>query len=267
MKRLCSLLIVACMLGMGLVPTWAEESEDEGVLTLYYEDNAQVELISPAGVRVIIDVWNHTLLSAPPTEDDILLTTHGHSDHYNKGFIDSFPGQKLTVEAGELSAEDVEIVSIPSAHNVSDKLPEKGASNYIFIVDVAGLRVAHFGDIGQAELTEDQLAALGEVDIAIMQFVNSYSAMDLKNMKGFNLMDQVQPRLIIPTHFSLSALEIAAERWEGFQAQEWPIQIDESMLVEGETRFLAVGVYAKASVNLYEFPDWAADAEPADAES
>lgn len=267
MRRIYSLSIALFMIAALLYPsTWTMGSDDEAV-TIYYEDNAQVELISPAGVRVLFDVWNQKLLSALPTENDILLTTHGHPDHYSPAFIDAFPGQKLTVEAGELSQDDVTIVSIPSAHNATTKLPEKGASNYIFMLDVAGLRVVHFGDIGQEELTEEQLEALGEVDIAITQFVNSYSSMDLRNMKGFNLMDQVQPKLIIPTHVSLDALGVAAEKWEGFQTQEWPIQVDESMLVEGQTRYLAVGVYAKASANLYNFPDWTiAAGQPAETE-
>lgn len=257
-------LAAACMIVAALFGpvTRTLGSEDTQAVTIYYEDNAQVELISPMGVRVLIDIANPALLSAPPTEQDILLTTHRHSDHYRQSFIDSFPGEKLTLETGTLSVDDVEIVGIPSAHNASDELPEQGATNYIFIVDIAGLRVVHFGDIGQEELTEDQLETLGQVDIAIMQFVNSYSRMDLKNMKGFNLIDQVQPALIIPTHFSSQALTVAAEKWEGFQTQTWPIQVDETMLIEGQTRFLAVGAYAKASARQYNFPDWTTAAIP-----
>ena len=43
----------------------------------------------------------------------------------------------------------------------------------------------------------EQLAAIGHVDLAFMQLNNSYSNMDLVNKKGFKLMDQVKPRLII----------------------------------------------------------------------
>ncbi len=249
-------LLAATLLLALVSATGGAVADDEGAVTLYYEDNAQVELISPAGVRVLIDISNASLLSAPPTEDDILLTTHGHSDHYNKRFVDSFPGQKLTMAAGDLSQDDVEIVSLPSAHNAGDELSAEGATNYLFIIDVAGLRIVHFGDIGQDELTEEQLETLGEVDVAITQFVNSYSHMDLKNMKGFNLMDQVQPRLIVPTHFSSSALDLAAERWTGFVAETWPILIDRSMLVEDETRFLAVGGYVQSAQRRYQWPNW-----------
>ncbi|MBI5958265.1 MAG: MBL fold metallo-hydrolase [Chloroflexi bacterium] len=252
-------LVLLVMLLMVFPAAAAAGSEEDSSITLYYEENAQVEIISPEGVRVMIDVFNPTALSTPPTEDDVLLTTHTHSDHYYPKFIDAFPGQAITVSVGELSVGDVEITSISSAHLPDIEMQDENGSNYIFIIDVAGLRIAHFGDIGQDELTEEQLEALGEVDLAITQFSNSYSAMDLINLKGFNLMDQVNPKLIIPTHFKLDALEVAVEKeWEGFQAQEWPITIEASMLLDDQTRFIAVGVYAKAAANMYEFPDWSA---------
>ena len=46
-----------------------------------------------------------------------------------------------------------------------------------------------------------------------MQFENSFSQMDLDNKKGFALMEQVEPRLIIQTHSSLEAVQEAAKRW------------------------------------------------------
>ncbi len=53
------------------------------------------------------------------------------------------------------------------------------------------------GDIGQNELTEEQLDAIGEIDIAFMQFENSYSRMNLDNLKGFTMIEQVNPRIVI----------------------------------------------------------------------
>jgi L-ascorbate metabolism protein UlaG (beta-lactamase superfamily) len=268
MHHLRGLVLMVILLALVLPATWVVGANDPESITLYYEENAQVEIISPEGVRVMIDVFNPTALSAPPTEDDVLLTTHTHSDHYYLKFIEAFPGQAITVSAGELSVGDIEITSIPSAHLPDIEMQDENGSNYIFIIDVAGLRIAHFGDIGQDELTEEQLDALGEVDLAITQFSNSYSAMDLINLKGFNLMDQVNPKLIIPTHFKLDALDVVVEKeWEGFQVQEWPITIDASMLLDDQTRFIAVGVYAKAAANMYEFPDWSAAAAEAEAGS
>jgi len=51
------------------------------LLKIYYEQNAQVELINSEGSRVLIDVHDPTALSSPPTVNDVLLTTHNHGDH------------------------------------------------------------------------------------------------------------------------------------------------------------------------------------------
>jgi hypothetical protein len=58
------------------------------------------------------------------------------------------------------------------------------------------------------------------VDIAVTQLANSYSDMSAQNKKGFNLMDQVKPKLIIPTHVMDSGLsaKLAAEKWKAFES-------------------------------------------------
>ncbi len=201
--------------GLGL----RNEALAGGTIKLYYEENAQVELISPAGSRVLIDVHDPGALSSPPTSKDILLTTHNHGDHRRLDFVKSFPGQQLDVKTGEIKLKDVTIRGIASAHNEGGEFKEEGGSNYIFVVEMAELRVAHFGDIGQKALTPDQLKILGQVDIAITQLANMYSGMTAQNRKGFHLMDQLKPRLIIPTHmFDPSCATIAADKWAAFNS-------------------------------------------------
>ncbi|HEY4724208.1 MAG TPA: MBL fold metallo-hydrolase, partial [Anaerolineae bacterium] len=116
----------------------------------------------------------------------------------------------------------------------------QGGSDYIFIVDMGGLRIAHFGDIGQEALTADQLAALGKVDIAITQFDNSYSAMDVTNKKGFKLMDQIKPRLIVPTHNSLEAVQYAKTKWLCLYSDKPQVKISRGNLTD-ETQLLFLG--------------------------
>jgi hypothetical protein len=38
---------------------------------------------------------------------------------------------------------------------------------------MGGMRFAHFGDLGQDSLSQEQLAALGKVDVAFAQFAKS----------------------------------------------------------------------------------------------
>ena len=176
-------------------------------MTIYYEENAQVELIGPDGQRVLIDVYDPKKLSSPAVEGDILLTTHTHSDHVQATFYKAFPRRAAVHEGGVIERPGLKITGIASSHSATAELEDVNASNYIYLIEMGGLRIAHFGDIGQEALTGDQLAALGQVDIAISQLSNSYSQMNATNKKGFNLMDQVKPRLIVLTHRDLAAVE------------------------------------------------------------
>ncbi len=205
-------------------------------LKLYYEENAQVELISPEGSRVLIDVHDPGALSSPTTAKDVLLITHNHGDHRRLDFVSSFQGKQLDVKVGEIRLKDVTIRGIASAHNEGDEFRDEGGSNYIFIIDMAGLRIAHFGDIGQEALTPDQLKALGRVDIAITQLSNQFSGMNMANKKGFNLMDQVKPRLIIPTHiFEPSCAKMAVDKWAGYNSYKKALTLSTDNLPEAAT--------------------------------
>jgi len=78
-------------------------------------------------------------------DSDILLTTHGHYDHYNLPFLRAFKGQQLYIRAGTIEQ----------------------------------------GDVGQTKLTDAQMATLGRIDVMITQFDNSYSNMSVENGKAF----------------------------------------------------------------------------------
>ena len=235
--------IICCSLGI------PKASEGKDSIKLYYSDPAQIELISNKGTRVLIDVCTPEALSSPPTEKDVLLTTHNHGDHRRLDFVKSFQGQQLDVKIGEIKMEDVMIRGIASAHNEGDEFRSEGGTNYIFIVDMGRLRIAHFGDIGQDALTPEQLSALGKVDIAITQLSNVFSDMNAANKKGFNLMDQVKPRLIIPTHIDQPiCAKMAINKWTGYKSSKKFISISPEDLSD-KTSILFMSQYA-ISMNL-----------------
>ena len=76
------------------------------------------------------------------------------------------------------------------------------SGSVVMVIEVDGLRIAHFGDIGQDELTQDQLDRIGKIDIAFMPFDNVHSGMTLENEKGFNLASQLNSKIVIPTRYT-----------------------------------------------------------------
>lgn len=209
-------------------------------VTLFNGGAAQFELTSPGCPRVMIDVVDKDILQGEVTAKDILLVTHAHPDHYDSLFVDSFPGRALIIKEGQIHFNCGKITGIAATHTARKDdvlLPESG-SNYIFLVEMNGLRIAHFGDIGQAELTEKQIQMLGKVDIAIMQFINPYSQMDMQNKKGFVLMEQLSPRLIIPTSHGRYIKEVvkhAQTLWSVYASEAETLEFNRTSLPEEQT--------------------------------
>jgi predicted small lipoprotein YifL len=255
-------ILAACGQATPITPMATETPEPTATekpagITLTYGDNAQVELVTPAGRHVYIDVWNVSLLAKQPDADDVLLTTHMHPDHYFDEFVNSFPGQKIIMTTGGIDLADVKITAIVSAHLPADPLVAGKATNFLFLIETGELRIVHFGDCGQLTFTAEQMAAIGRVDLAITQFSNSFSMMDATNRTGFNQMDQVKPRLIIPTHFDRASLEIAVGLWSGFYAKTRSILLAPADIPEKTSLLLmgadyTVGAYA----TLYKLTEW-----------
>jgi L-ascorbate metabolism protein UlaG (beta-lactamase superfamily) len=224
-------------------------------VTLYYGGNAQFEIVSLSGQRVLVDVYDPEKLSGPVTERDVLLTTHTHWDHLNADFQAAFPGLQLFVRTGVLEAPGAIIQGIASTHNQGDPFKPEGGTNYIFVIEIGGLRIVHFGDIGQKALSEEQLTALGQVDIAITQLNNPYSEMNAQNAKGIHLMEQVRPRLIIPTHLNLDTAKLAVAQWPGWYSTAPSVQVCQSDLGE-EAQILFLGEAAETISKYLPLAAW-----------
>lgn len=90
-----------------------------------------------------------------------------------------------------------------------------------------------------------------------MQFANPLSSMSAENLKGFRLMEQVRPKMIIPTHTDPECASIASKRWEARFAQGNALRINRSRLGE-KTRFVLMGENAGFAGAVFDFPmiDW-----------
>lgn len=163
------------------------------------------------GENVVLDPYSMPPKKLVDFNPVAIVNTHEHYDHNDKIFTESYDCEIIKYEKGEIKTNDFNIYTVYGLHKGDD--PEKTIVNYIAVVEVDGLRIAHMGDIGQTYLTEEQLDEIGEIDIAFMQFENSYSAMSLDNEKGFKLIEQLNPKIIIPTHYSKKARLVLEEKY------------------------------------------------------
>ncbi len=155
-------------------------------------------IISSEGTVVVADP---TLMPTPEELDlnpDVITVTHTHTDHIDPKFTDNLECKKSIAKLESFDVNDIHIYSIGSSHR-GNIINKNQPNNVIYVFEVDGLRIAHMGDIGQDHLTIKQIEALGKIDVALMQFSNPFSGM-FDSDKGFTLIEELKPQIIIPTH-------------------------------------------------------------------
>jgi L-ascorbate metabolism protein UlaG (beta-lactamase superfamily) len=154
------------------------------------------------GIRVITDPFAYNykpqLLPLPPDFEsnrppiaeyaDVVTLSHGHFDHsyVAAGNIKGVP--KLYTGGEPREYKGVKFSSIVTWH---DNYGEGGRGlNNIIGIEADGIRIKHMGDYGQPELTDEQLAQVGRVDILMTPWGNF----------ALKLIEQLKPKVVLPIH-------------------------------------------------------------------
>jgi L-ascorbate metabolism protein UlaG (beta-lactamase superfamily) len=169
-------------------------------------------LESTAGTRVVTDPIPAGLGYELPVDlrADAVTVSHEHGDHNNLALVQGKPrvlrgltaDKKGWVKIDE-KVKDIAIRSVGVYHD-----EEKGAKrglNTLFLFEVGGVRIAHLGDLGHL-LTDQQLSAIGSVDVAMIPVGGTYT---IDARQATRVIDQLRPRLIIiPMHYKTDVLTI-----------------------------------------------------------
>jgi L-ascorbate metabolism protein UlaG (beta-lactamase superfamily) len=126
---------------------------------------------------------------------DLLLVTHEHRDH---NAVERVAGEPATVRslAGTHETPLGEVVSIASEHDEAAGVERGGNTIVVFTLD--GLRVAHMGDFGQAELRPPQRAAMEGVDLL---FVPVGGGPTIGGTAAAELAISLGPAWVVPMHY------------------------------------------------------------------
>jgi L-ascorbate metabolism protein UlaG (beta-lactamase superfamily) len=134
----------------------------------------------------------------PPIEvggADLLLVTHEHLDHNG---VEAVGGEPVVLRstAGRLESPIGEVVAVASEHDPAAGT-ERGP-NTIFAFELEGMRIAHFGDFGQSELRPEQVAALGDLEMA---FLPVGGGPTIGARQAAAIVERLAPRWVVPMHY------------------------------------------------------------------
>jgi L-ascorbate metabolism protein UlaG (beta-lactamase superfamily) len=130
-----------------------------------------------------------------PHPAHLLLVTHEHRDH---NAVEAISGEPHVIRstAGRFETPVGEVVAVASEHD--DQAGTARGPNTIFVFTVDTLRIAHFGDLGQAGLRPEQRAAIGDVDLV---FIPVGGGPTIDASAAAAIVRELAPAYAIPMHY------------------------------------------------------------------
>ncbi len=180
----------------------------------------------------------------PELEPALVLVSHGHYDHANVGGLQGSP-EVISQPGRHRSSGGLEIEGLPSAHDARGGA-DRG-SNIIFRWSMAGISLAHLGDLGH-RLEPGQLEGLRGVDVLFVPVGGTFT---IDDAGAEEVVRAVSPRIAVPMHyqteplnFSLQGVEPFAERFSDVAyAGKEAVYLDRAALPES-TRVLVMDYLA-----------------------
>ena len=148
--------------------------------------------MSGAAARGI--TWDYPPIAAPDSVD-LLIVTHEHSDHNGVEVIDGEP-TLVRSQAGTHSSPLGDVIAIASEHD--DAAGTERGPNTIVVFDLDGLRVAHFGDFGQATLRPEQRAHLDGIDLLFLPVGGGFT---IDGATAAAIAKDLAPSWVVPMHY------------------------------------------------------------------
>lgn len=159
---------------------------------------------------IVIDPFDEKLgLKVPNLDADVLLMTHGHHDHHNAKAV---KGEPFSIEGpGEYEIKNVFVKGISSFHD--DQMGKERGVNTIYIIEAEHIKFCHLGDLGQKQLTDEQVDAIGMVDILMIPVGGNYT---IGAGEATKVIGQLSPKIVIPMHYALPKLSVKLDGVETF---------------------------------------------------
>ncbi len=155
-------------------------------------------------------------LTPPRFEAHMVLSSHGHENHANIDSLSEKENNSLfkITGPGEYEFKGITVRGIPSYHDA--KKGKTNGKNTIYIVEWEDMRLAHMGDYGEEEFRSEVQEAIGTPDILFVP-VGGGDTIDAE--MAAKLINQIEPRMVIPMHYKISELKAKLDGVEVFMKE------------------------------------------------
>lgn len=179
-----------------------------------YVAHACFRLHAEDGTSLMIDpfasrVWLGYDFPLPMLDTENVLISHPHYDHDFGEFIGNpvpwLSTQTVLREPGTTEFGPFRVTGVEGKH-ADPWGTEFGQKNTIWVIEVAGLRIAHLGDNGP--LSAEAAAEIGQVDVLMAPIDGNEHI--LKYAEIENISETLRPAWVIPMHYRLADLEASA---------------------------------------------------------
>lgn len=184
-------------------------------MDIYWLGQACIKL-KGKNATILIDPYDPDMVGLKLPKDmsaDMVLVTHNHPDHNFTSVTSGINEEKPMEfsEPGEYEVAGVVVTGVSSFHDDSSG-SERGV-NTIFQLMFDRLNLVHLGDLGQSQLTEEQIAQIGGVDILIIPVGGKYT---IDGKTAAAIVSQLEPKIIIPIHYKIEGSKIDLDGVENF---------------------------------------------------
>jgi L-ascorbate metabolism protein UlaG (beta-lactamase superfamily) len=186
--------------------------ESDGV-TVFVDPFGDMSSLADRGLE-----WNYPPISG--VDADLLLVTHEHRDHNAVDVIGGDP-HVVRAAAGTHETPIGTVVGVASEHD--QVAGTQRGHNTIFVFELGGVRVAHFGDFGQSALRTEQMDAIGTVDLAL---IPAGGGPTIGAEQAAAVAERVGARWIVPHHYRTSRISFLEPIDDLLARYENVIQLD-----------------------------------------
>ena len=158
--------------------------------------------ISFGSLSLITDPFSKTTGLMPPRgQTDLVILSNAESELYSN--------------RDTVGDENTFVVDSPGEYDVKGLFIRgvAGRGATIYSIRMEDIRLGFLGSLKETELSDEQVEELGEIDILFVP-VGGHSVCDAE--EAVKIVNQLEPRFVIPMHYAQSGLKTSLDKVEQF---------------------------------------------------